>query len=280
MFLNMMQKPSLKMILTTAIVAYALICICMWTFQRYLIYLPTANIMPPKDYGLNEFVPLNLTSKDNTHITAWYHKARNGYPTLIYFHGKGGNLENRSHYFRSLADAGFGVFGIDYRGYGASEGNPSEEGLYQDARATMDYASEKLALAPMQTIIYGESIGTGVAVQIAREYPSGALILQSPFTSLQAIGEKRYPWLPVRFLLQDRFDSLSKITDIHTPLLLIHGLQDSVVPIKEGETLFANAPDPKEAVYFPDKGHNNLDIKSRTDALIAFCKKYKLIHGE
>lgn len=269
-----------KKALKIAIFAYLLICLFMWIFQRLLIYAPSVNIQSPKTYGLNDFAELTLVSEDDAHISAWHHTPDAGYPTLIFFHGKGGNLGDRSLYFRSLSEAGFGILAIDYRGYGASTGSPSEKGLYQDARAAMDYAVKTVSLAPHEIILYGESIGTGVAMQIASEYPEGAVILQSPFTSLQAIAEKRYPWLPVAFLLKDRFDSLGKVTAINAPLLLIHGAQDRIVPIGEGQALFARALEPKEAVYYPDKGHNDLDIKARTDAILTFCRKHKLIHDK
>jgi len=268
-----------KAILKFLIIAYALICLFMWVFQRHLMYMPMTDIQAPGAYGLHDFANLRLTSKDGTHLLAWYHKAKPGYPTIVYFHGNGGNLANRASYFRLLSEAGFGVFGLDYRGYGASEGSPSEEGFYQDAHAAMDYVRGTLSLAANQIIIYGESIGTGVAVQIASEYPSAALILQSPFTSLEAIAWDNYPWLPVHLLLKDRFDSLSKIANVHMPLLFFHGEQDNIVPIAAGKTLFAHALEPKEAVYYSDSGHNNLNNELLTKEVIAFCNKYKLIHG-
>jgi len=259
--------------------AYILICLFMWAFQRNLIYVPTKHIAAPEAYGLNDFESLRLTSEDGTHVLAWYHKASDGYPTIIYYHGNGGNLAGRKNYFRQLADAGFGVLGLDYRGYGTSEGSPTEMGLYQDARATMDYAIKTLSLARNQIIIYGESLGTGVAVEIASEYRSGGLILQSPFTSMEEVAKYTYPWLPVHCLLKDRFDSIVKIANVHVPLLLFHGQRDKVVPIEEGKTLFDYASKPKEAIYYPKNGHEDFDTQILTDALVAFCNKYNLIHA-
>lgn len=269
-----------KSILKRLVFAYVLICLFMWVFQRHLIYMPMTNIQAPDAYGLHGFTDMSLKSGDGTHIHAWYHAARTGYPTVVYFHGNGGNLATRANYFQLLNEAGFGVLALDYRGYGASEGSPSEEGFYQDARALMDYAAQLLSLPPKRMIIYGESIGTGVAVQIATEYPSAALVLQSPFTSMEALATDNYPWLPVNFLLQDRFDSLSKIARTHAPLLLFHGEQDTIVPIKFGKILFDSAPTPKESIYFPENGHVNFDLKSLTEALITFSRKYQLIQTQ
>jgi uncharacterized protein len=115
----------------------------MWVAQRHLLYMPQTNIQPPAAYGLNDFEDIRLQSNDGTHVQAWYHKAETGYPTIIYFHGNGGHLGGRARYNRLLSSAGFGILALSYRGYGASEGSPSEEGFYQDARAAMEYASQK-----------------------------------------------------------------------------------------------------------------------------------------
>jgi len=264
-------------LLKRLLIAYVLICLIMWAFQRELMYLPTTDIQSPEAYGITGFDPLRLTSKDGTPISAWFRTAQAGFPTLLYFHGNGGNLASRAHYFHLLASAGFGVLALDYRGYGASEGNPSEEGFYQDARATVEYALAKAALPANQIILYGESIGTGVAVQMASEYPAAALVLHSPFTSIEDIAKDSYPWLPVHYLLKDRFDSLSKLADVSEPLLLFHGEQDTIVPVALGKELFAHAREPKEALYFPDGGHNDLPLEELTRALIAFSKKQGVI---
>ena len=146
--------------------------------------------------------------------------------------------------------------------------------MYQDGRAAVKYALTTLAIPPGRVILYGESIGTGVAMQMAVDYPVGGVVLQSPYTSLEAIGEGRYPWLPVSLLLEDRFDSLSKVKRLHAPLLLMHGEADTVVPVAEGKTLFAAAPEPKQAHYFPGQGHNDLDKAAMAHDVAAFARKY------
>ena len=186
-------------------------------------------------------------------------------------------MANRADFFHSLADQGFGLMALDYRGYGASEGSPSEAGFYQDASAAINYTTHTLAVLTDRIILYGESIGTGVAVQMATEFPEAALVLQSPYTSTEAVAEQRYPWLPVHFLMKDRFDSLSKMKNVHVPLLLMHGEQDVIVPVSEGKKLFAGASEPKTAIYFPQKGHNDLDSDARITALINFSHRYNLI---
>jgi len=275
----MKYRSYLIKIFRSALLIYVSICLFMWVFQRHLVFLPLKGIEKPEIYGLHNFKVLSLKSSDDLHIQAWYREAKKGYPTIIYFHGNGGNLGNRATYFNLLSEAGFGILALDYRGYGASEGDPSEEGFYQDSRALMDYAAKTLSLKPDRIIIYGESIGTGVAVQMASEYSSAALILQSPFTSMESLAGNRYPWLPVHLLLKDRFDSLTKISKVHAPILVFHGEEDVIVPIESGKTIFADATGPKEAIYFPEKGHNDMDLELLTKDLVIFSNKYGLIKG-
>lgn len=250
----------------------------MYGFQRQLMYVPTVAIESPASYGLVDFSAINLKASDGTQLEAWYHPAKENYPTIIHFHGNGGNLSHRAFFFSLLRDAGFGVLGLDYRGYGKSEGNPSEEGFYQDARATMDYATKTLSLPDNKIIIYGESIGTAVTVQMAMEHKTAALILQSPFTSMTATASNKYSWLPVSLLLKDRYDSLSKIANIKTPLLLFHGEIDTLIPISFGKELFARANEPKQAIYYPEVNHNDFDLQKLTNAILEFSKTHRLIH--
>lgn len=257
--------------------AYALVCACMWGIQRQLLYLPQTDIRPPSQYGLNGFTDVRFDSSDGMTLQAWHHKARDGYPTLIYFHGNGGNLGSRVHYFHFLKEAGFGLLALSYRGYGESQGSPSEQGFYKDARAAIAYAADTLAISPGQMIFYGESLGTGVAVQMSTEYKSGAVVLQSPYTSIVELGQYYYPWLPVSLLLMDRFDSIGKIANAQAPILLMHGEKDTVVPVRYGRALFNAAPEPKQAFYMPESDHVRLDFPAQVKALLAFCRKHRLV---
>jgi fermentation-respiration switch protein FrsA (DUF1100 family) len=258
--------------------AYVLVCILMSAFQRDLMYHTWRAIEAPQSYGLSGYTVATLTDTDGTHIQAWYRAANAGFPTLVYFHGNGGNMANEVEYFHVLGDAGFGLLAMDYRGYGASGGSPCETGFYQDARAALAYATGTLHVPQSRIILYGESIGTGVAVQMATEYPVAAVVLQSPYTSVEARARDLYLFLPVHWLIKDRFDSLGKIATVHAPLLVLHGEKDAVVPIIDGRILFAHANAPKQFVSFPGEGHNDLDIAGRLKALLAFCHTIHLIH--
>lgn len=255
-------------------IAYGLVCALMWGLQRHLQYVPQRHVEPPAHYGLTDFQDIAFSSMDGTAIHAWYHPARAGHPTVIYFHGNGGNLSGRAHYDGLLAKAGFGVFALSYRGYGNSESSPTEAGIYQDARASIAYVTQTLGTPLSQVVLYGESLGTGVAVQMATEFPAAALVLQSPYTSITDAASIHYPWLPVRLLLKDRFDSLSKISRVTLPLLVLHGERDTVVPIALGKTLFEHANEPKESIYFPITGHVDFDLEVLADTVADFAEYY------
>lgn len=267
----------LKVMATLAVVGYVGVCAFMWHYQRNLMYMPTRTIGTPQQHGLADFTSHSVTASDGTKLQLWSHPAMQGYPTILYFHGNGGNLSHRAHYFRKLADAGFGVIGLDYRGYGASEGEPSEEGFYEDARAAVAYAKKTQGLRDGELIIYGESIGSGVATQMASEMQAGALVLHAPFDSLPSAAQVHYGFLPVSLLIKDRYNSAAKMEKVRMPVLFFHGEQDVIVPISLGKALFAKALEPKEAEYFPDAGHNDMDTTMLTARLIAFSKKYALI---
>ena len=268
---------NLRRIITALSLLYIVTCFGMWVFQRHMIYHTDTNIQIPQAYGLKGFEDLRLKAADGTIVQAWHHPAQKGFPTVLYFNGNAGNLRNLVSFFRKLTQSGFGVLGLSYRGYGVSQGSPTEEGLYHDAKAVIQYAMDKLKLPKDKIILYGKSLGSGVAVQMAVEFPMAALVLQSPYTSIAARGQDRFPWIPVNLLIQDRFDSLTKIPNIRSPLLILHGEQDTIVPVSDGKTLFAAAPFPKAAVYFPFKNHNDLDNDKLLEALLDFAHNTKLI---
>ena len=225
--------------------------------QKHLMYFPDAARFVPQEWALKELDPLTVTTEDGLKITSWYRPAlARDKLTIVFFQGNAGHLGYRNYKVRPWLDAGYGVLMIGYRGFG-NPGSPSEEGLYMDAQAAID-AVRATGVPESGLVFYGESMGTGVATQMATEYGASALILESPYTSVPDVGADRYPLVPVRFLLRDHYDSIAKIKDVHMPLLLLHGEIDQVVPSKFGKKLFAAANEPKQAVYLPGTGHNNV----------------------
>ncbi|MGB9151552.1 MAG: alpha/beta hydrolase [Alphaproteobacteria bacterium] len=249
-------------ILTLALV-YGVFIGSLALMQKHLMYFPDAARFVPQDWALKELEPLDVTTEDGLHITSWYRPAQAvDKLTIVFFQGNAGHLGFRQYKVRPWLNAGYGVLMIGYRGFG-NPGSPSEEGLYMDAQASIDAIRAK-GVPEDGLVFYGESMGTGVATQMATEYGAAALILESPFTSVPDVAADRYPLVPVRWLLRDQYDSIGKIKDVHMPLLLLHGELDQVVPIKFGKKLFDAANEPKKAVYVPDAGHNsvyNLEVQ-------------------
>lgn len=246
----------------------------MYTFQRSILYFPSTAIPSPAASGVPEMTPVTLETADRLQLMSWYRPAAEDRKTIVYFHGNAGHIGYRGVKARPYLDAGYGMLLVSYRGYGGNPGSPSEAGLYDDGRAALAFLAAQ-GVEPGDTVIYGESLGTGVAVQIAFEQaraskPVAAVILEAPFTSTVDVGASHYPWAPVRWLMKDQFDSRSKIAGIQAPVLIVHGGTDRVVPIRFGEALYAAAVSPKDSLWIPDAGHNDLDAFGASDKVLAF----------
>jgi len=236
--------------------------------QRSLMYFPDVSHTTPAAAALPEAQEVSLKASDGTPITVWHVAPQDGKPVILYFHGNGGALKYRVERFRKLIGAGIGLVALEYRGYGGLAGSPSEPGLIADADAA--YAFAVAHYPPQQIVLWGESLGTGVAVALAAEKPVGRVILEAPFTSALAVGQQRYWYLPVRFLMKDQFRSDERIGKVTAPLLILHGMQDRTIPYAMGEHLFELANKPKHIVRFVDGGHEDLDQNGALDAVGRF----------
>jgi uncharacterized protein len=258
-------------IVTLALV-YAVFIGSLGLMQKRLMYFPDPARFVPSEWALKELEPLDAMNKDGLAITSWYSPARSkDRLTVAFFQGNAGHLGYRNYKVRPWLDAGYGVLMVGYRGFG-NPGSPSEEGIYTDARAALDTLNKK-GVPDAAIVLYGESLGTGVATQMATERNVAALILESPYTSVPDVGADRYPMVPVHLLLRDKFDSLSKIENVHAPLLILHGELDQVVPTKFGKQLFEAANEPKQVVYVPDAGHNDVYNLRVQQIILAFLSK-------
>lgn len=258
-------------VLTLALV-YAVFVASMGVMQKDLLYFPGVGRFAPQEWALKELQPLDVTAEDGLKITSWYAPARaRDKMTIVFFQGNTGHLGYRNYKVRPWLDAGYGLLMVGYRGYG-NPGSPSEEGLYMDAQASIDAIKAK-GVPENGLVFYGESLGSGVAVQMATEYGIAALILEAPFTSVVDVGASRYPFVPVRLIWRDRYDAVEKIGAVHAPLLLLHGEADQVVPIRFGKKLFDAANDPKQAVYLPEVGHNNIYGLKVQQLVLSFLSK-------
>lgn len=264
-----------RRLLYIGITIYVAAILGLMAFQRELLYFPVATMGKPASYGVQGAEVLTLKSQDGTQVIAWYIPPQEGKPLVVYFHGNGGNLGSRPHKLQAITKQGMGVLALSYRGYGGSEGEPSEQGLYQDARAAIRYALENLKLSQDRLILYGESLGSGVAVQMAAEIKVALVVLEAPFTSAVDRGAELYPWVPVRLLMLDRFESSKKIKKVHAPVLFFHNTGDAVIPIAQGRKLYAEALPPKRALWFHAQGH----IKFNWDRLAKEVLEYYIKHS-
>ena len=235
---------------------YLALCGLMYFAQRRLTYFPDTNRVAPADMGLGSVGEITFATPGGEKILAWYAKAKPGQPTLLYFHGNGGSLASRAERIRKYAALGRGVFMMTYRGYGGSTGEPSEAANIADAKLAYD-TLVKAGVAGTDIILYGESLGSGVAVQVAAEKQAAGLVLDAPYTRLVDVAAGRYPWVPVRLLMRDRYDSARYLPDLKLPLLIVHGDQDQTVPVEMGRRVFELAGGPKEIAILKGAGHND-----------------------
>jgi len=266
---------ALKWILLLALVGWGGIVALAYVAQRALMYFPERVRTPPAAAGLPEAQEIFLQTADGEKVIAWHVPPRGEQPLVLYFHGNGGALSWRADRFRTLIADGTGLVALSYRGYGGSSGSPSETGLIRDAEAVYEFAAPRYGTARLA--LWGESLGTGVAVALAAAHPVAAIMLDAPFTSAAAVGAAHYPFLPVRWLIKDPFYSDRRILDVRAPVLVIHGARDDVVPISFGEQLFALIPGRKQFVRFAAASHNDLDRYGAVQAVHEFLAK---IFGE
>jgi hypothetical protein len=247
-----------------ALCCYVGLTATLYFTQRSLMYFPETIHTTPAQAGLPEAEEVSLTASDGQHSIAWHVPPRDGKPVILYFHGNGGALRYRVERFKKLIADGVGLVALEYRGYGGSTGSPTESGLIADAEAAYAFAAARYSV--QQIVLWGESLGSGVAVALAAEKPVGRVILEAPFTSTAAVAAMNYWYMPVRLLMKDQFRSDERIGKVTAPLLILHGVHDRTVPYAMGEHLFDLANKPKHIVRFLDGGHEDLDANG---ALIA-----------
>jgi len=247
---------------------YAVLTTLAYLFQRDLMYFPDRELGPPRQYGL-DMQTLHLEAEDGVGLTAWYRAPRGNRSLIVFFHGNAGHLGYRRDKFLAFLDAGYGLLALSYRGYGNSDGRVHEQGLYRDARAAVGWL-QRQGVEPSRLVLYGESLGTGVATQLALGARPRAVVLEAPYTSVADRAQEVYWFLPARWLVRDRFDNLSRIDRIDAPLLILVGEQDEVIPPAHGQRLLEAASEPRSLVRFPRRGHNDLDPDEITRTLTGF----------
>lgn len=247
--------------------AYLLAVAVLVLFQRRLLYRPQMAPTDPASAGVTRMEPV----RQGNRLLGWYAPPpTDGAPVLVFFHGNRGTLARVAAKTAAWQATDIGIFAATYRGYEGNPGRPSEAGLYADGRAVLDWLSAS-GIPPTRLILYGESLGTGVVTQLASERTVRAVVLEAPFSSMTDVAAGRYPWIPCRWLLRDRFDSLSKIGHIMAPLLILHGAADRTIPVEHARKLAEAAPK-TQLVVLSGANHLNLHDRGGTPPLLAFLK--------
>ena len=256
-------------LISLVVLVYLFVTLGLYIFQRNLLYHPAENNYFGDRLTVN-IEKIKITTEDDIELLAWYHKKDiKKYKTILYLHGNAGSLENRIHKINHFNDMNINFLLLAWRGFSGNKGKPTEQGLYEDARSAIKWLIEK-GILEENIIIYGESLGTGIATEIAQNKKYAGVILESPFTSMVAAAKSKYPIFPVKLLLKDKYESDKKIKNIKSPILIMHGEVDKIVPFWMGKKMFELANNPKYS-YFPKNDDHMLEYN---DDLINSIKSF------
>lgn len=252
-------KVNPTFILTIALIlagGYTLVLLFMYAMQSTFIYFPSRVLTAaPSDISL-EYEDVVLYTEDQVRIHGWYIPHEDARGTVLFFHGNAGNIGHRLESIRLFHQLGLNTLIIDYRGYGRSEGRPSEQGIRQDAQAAWQWLTEVQEIPPGRIVLFGRSLGGGVAAWLASRVQAGGLVLESTFTSAVDLGAEMYPFLPVRRLMHIRYPVLEHVRTAAMPVLVIHSPDDEIIPWHHGKTLYEQAAEPKHWLQISG-GHND-----------------------
>ena len=258
------------------LLTYFTVIVGMYIGQRKLIYHPGVSLGTPLSHSIPEVVSIKLCTGDGLNITSWFKNASSDNLILIFFHGNSGHIGNLAAKVRPYVDADFGILLVGYRGYGENPGEPSEKGLYEDAATALEFLLLS-GVTPNRWVLYGESLGAAIAVEMAARFnftaPVASVVLEAPFTSMSDAANAHYPFIPIKLLLKDKYNSISKIQKVTSPLMVLHGNIDKIVPQKLGIKLFDAANEPKSSLWINGAGHNDLYDFDVDKLILDFIKK-------
>ena len=232
----------------TIFAIYFLVLVFLYFYQRNLLYHPNENNYSGDKISV-DIEKVKIQTSDNIELLGWYHeKNLKDYKTLVYFHGNAGSLENRIHKLNHFQDMNVNFLIIAWRGFNGNKGKPSERGLYVDGKSAIDWLKKK-GVDEKNLILYGESLGTGVATHLAQNKNYAGVILETPFTSMVDAAKNFYPYIPINWLLKDKFENFKKVKNINTPILVMHGEVDQIVPFSMGKKIYEIANNPKYSYF-------------------------------
>jgi hypothetical protein len=244
---------------------YAGLALYLYVFQARYVYFPALPsrelTATPADIGLG-YETVRLSTADGETLAGWYVPAPAARGTLLYLHGNGGNVGHRLDPIAVFHRLGLNVFIIDYRGYGASSGTPSEEGTYQDALAAWNYLTQQQGLTPQQIVLFGESLGGSIAAWLAARHTPAGLVIYASFTSVPELAQTLYPMFPASRLARYRYDTRAALGSVNCPLLILHSRADEIIPFSHGQALLGAAREPKRLAELRG-GHNDALLLDR-----------------
>ena len=247
-------RNNLLQIILIIFFIYFLVLVFLYFYQRNLLYHPNENNYSEDKISV-DIENVRIKTSDNIELLGWYYeKNLKDFKTLIFFHGNAGSLENRIHKLNHFRDMNINFLIIAWRGFSGNNGNPSEQGLYEDGKSAIDWLIKK-GVSEKNLILYGESLGTGVATHLAQNKNFAGVILETPFTSMIDAAKKFYPYIPVKLLLKDKFENYKKIKNINSPILIMHGEVDQLVPFSMGEKIYEIANEPKYSYFTKYDNH-------------------------
>ena len=256
-------------ILLFFVLIYFFTVVLTYFFQSNLLYHPKENNYF-NDKLLVSIEKVKIVTQDNIDLISWYHEKNiNNHKTILFLHGNTGSLENRIHKINNFKDMNINFLIISWRGFSGNIGKPSEKGLYEDGVSSINWLKEK-GLSDNDIILYGESLGTGIATHIAQNREFAGVILESPFTSMIDAAKNVYPYFPIRFLLKDKYESDKKIKNLKSPILIMHGEIDKIVPFWMGKKMYKLANEPKYS-YFYEKDNHMMEYNEK---MILVLKEY------
>lgn len=258
-------------LLGAAALGYFGVAATMYAAQRHLLYNGSSARPDPSRAGLAGLEVVTTRSHDGLPLEHWYVPPPGDAPVVVVFHGNAGDIAERADKLRPLVAAGFGLFLAEYRGFGGNPGQPDETAILRDAHGVLDWLTAAGVPAD-RTALYGESLGTGVAVGVAADRPVGALVLDAPFTSVADVAQAHYWYLPAKWLVRDRFDSISRVHRIGAPLLIMHGGRDRTIPPRFGRRLYERAAEPKRWLFLENGNHVDLWDHGAGETVIPFLR--------
>lgn len=277
------MPPVLKEILIRApialVLAWGLVTGYMTLNQNSLIYFPATDKPSPHVFGQQDVEIISVKTSDGLNLQGWYKSSgQKNAPVMLVFHGNAGHIGYRTHFFNSYLHRGIDVLLAEYRGYGGNPGKPGEQGFYSDAQAYISYLIQEMKYDPKSVVLYGESLGTGIVVEMATRHAVGAIVLEAPYDTLVRLASTHHPYIPfLTYLMRDQYLSVYKIEDISVPKLFLMAGRDVVIPNKHTQALYDAAIPPKKLHIFPEAHHNNFYDYGADEVVYDYLKEINII---